>query len=80
VEWRGAATSAPPAGAHELQRVDAERLTELGEVLAGDKPGRSSEDEITLYKSTGHAAEDAVCARLVLDRAAREDIGTLVEI
>lgn len=80
VEWRGAATSAPPAGAHELQGVDPERLTELGEVLAGDKPGRSSEDEITLYKSTGHAAEDAVCARLVLDRAAREDIGTLVEI
>ena len=69
VEWRGAVTNAPPAGAHELQGLDPNSVTEVGEVLAGTKPGRTSRDEITLYKSTGHAVEDAATARLVYDRA-----------
>ena len=75
VEWRGAATNAPPAGAYELQGMDADKLTEVGEVLAGTRPGRTSEDEITVYKSTGHAVEDAATARLVYDRARAEGVG-----
>jgi ornithine cyclodeaminase/alanine dehydrogenase-like protein (mu-crystallin family) len=75
VEWRGAATNAPPAGASELQGIDASVLTEVGEVLAGTKPGRRSRDEITIYKSTGHAVEDAAAARLVYDRAKSEGAG-----
>lgn len=35
---------------------------EIGEVLAGAKPGRTSADEITLYKSLGHAAQDLAVA------------------
>jgi ornithine cyclodeaminase/alanine dehydrogenase-like protein (mu-crystallin family) len=75
VEWRGAATNPPPAGAAELQGVDAGTLTEVGEVLAGTKPGRISAHEITIYKSTGHAVEDAAAARLVYDRAKAEGAG-----
>jgi ornithine cyclodeaminase/alanine dehydrogenase-like protein (mu-crystallin family) len=75
VEWRGAATNPPPAGAIELQGLDEKRLTEVGEVLAGTKPGRQSGDEITIYKSTGHAVEDAAAARLVYDRAKAEGVG-----
>jgi len=75
VEWRGAVTNAPPAGAHELQGLDPESVTEIGEVLAGRKPGRQSRDEITLYKSTGHAVEDAATARLVYDRARDMGVG-----
>ncbi|MGD8494958.1 MAG: ornithine cyclodeaminase family protein [Gemmatimonadales bacterium] len=69
VEWRGAATEPPPAGAGELQGVDPETVTELGEVLAGCRPGRTSDEELTVYKSTGHAVEDVAAARLVVDRA-----------
>jgi ornithine cyclodeaminase/alanine dehydrogenase-like protein (mu-crystallin family) len=69
VEWRGAVTNPPPAGAHELQGMDPERVTELGEVIAKKKAGRRSPDELTLYKSTGHAVEDAATARIVYDRA-----------
>jgi ornithine cyclodeaminase/alanine dehydrogenase-like protein (mu-crystallin family) len=69
VEWRGAALNEPPAGAHELQGLDPSSITEVGEVLAGTRPGRTSEHEITVYKSTGHAVEDAATARLVYDRA-----------
>jgi ornithine cyclodeaminase/alanine dehydrogenase-like protein (mu-crystallin family) len=75
VEWRGAAANPPPAGAHELQGLDPESVTEVGEVLAGTRPGRRSPDELTLYKSTGHAVEDAAAARLVYDRAIKEGAG-----
>jgi ornithine cyclodeaminase/alanine dehydrogenase-like protein (mu-crystallin family) len=75
VEWRGAALNAPPAGAHELQGLDADAITEIGEVLAGTRPGRTSRDDITVYKSTGHAVEDAAAARLVYDRAKAEGVG-----
>jgi alanine dehydrogenase len=80
VEWRGAATNPPPAGAHELQGLDADSLTEVGEVLAGTRPGRVSEDEITVYKSTGHAVEDAATARLVYDRARAEGAGVTLPL
>jgi alanine dehydrogenase len=75
VEWRGAATNAPPAGAHELQGLDPNTITEVGEVLAGTKPGRTSEHDITAYKSTGHAVEDAATASLVYARALAEGAG-----
>jgi ornithine cyclodeaminase/alanine dehydrogenase-like protein (mu-crystallin family) len=75
VEWRGAVSNAPPAGATELQGIDPETVTEIGEVLQGSRPGRQSHDEITLYKSTGHAVEDAATARLVYDRAINERVG-----
>ena len=80
VEWRGAATNAPPAGAAELQGLDASGLTEVGEVLAGTRPGRVSAEEITIYKSTGHAVEDAAAARLVYDRAKAEGAGVLLQL
>lgn len=75
VEWRGSASTGPPAGAVELQGMDPASVTEVGEVLAGTRPGRRSQDEITLYKSTGHAVEDAATARLVYDRAIAEGAG-----
>ena len=71
----GAATNPPPAGAHDLQGLDPDSLTEVGEVLAGTRPGRADEGEITVYKSTGHAVEDAATARLVYDRARAEGAG-----
>jgi len=44
-------------------------FAELGEVVSGAKPGRESEDEITLYKSVGVAVEDIAAADLVYRRA-----------
>ncbi len=46
-----------------------EIFAELGEVVAGSKPGRETEDEITLYKSVGVAVEDLVAADLVYRKA-----------
>jgi alanine dehydrogenase len=44
-------------------------FAELGEVVAGSKPGRQSDDETTLYKSVGVAIEDIRSADLVYRRA-----------
>ena len=44
-------------------------FAELGEVIAGARPGRESADEITLYKSVGVAIEDVVAADLAFRRA-----------
>jgi ornithine cyclodeaminase/alanine dehydrogenase-like protein (mu-crystallin family) len=69
-----------PAGAHELQGLDPESAVELGEVLAGTREGRTSPDQITVYKSMGHAVEDAAAAGLVYRRARERAIGTEVEL
>jgi len=69
-----------PAGAHELQGLDPSGAVELGEILAGTHEGRSSPEQITVYKSTGHAVEDAAAAGLVYRRALEEGAGTEVEL
>jgi ornithine cyclodeaminase/alanine dehydrogenase-like protein (mu-crystallin family) len=43
-------------------------------------PGRTTEDEITLFKSVGFAIEDAAVARLAYDRALEKGIGTQIEV
>jgi ornithine cyclodeaminase/alanine dehydrogenase-like protein (mu-crystallin family) len=58
-----------PAGTHELSGLDPSLGVELGQILSGEHPGRTTEDEITVYKSMGHAVEDAAAAALVLERA-----------
>jgi alanine dehydrogenase len=69
-----------PAGAHELQSLDPESAVELGEVLAGTREGRTSREQITVYKSMGHAVEDAAAAGLVYRKAQEQGIGTEVEL
>jgi ornithine cyclodeaminase/alanine dehydrogenase-like protein (mu-crystallin family) len=70
----------PPAGTAELAGLDPSRAAELGEVVAGTAPGRQDPDEVTVYKSMGHAVEDAAAAGLVYRRAQREGAGQRVAI
>ena len=53
---------------------------EIGEVLAGTKPGRTSASEITLYKSVGIAIQDVATANLVYHKALERNVGTNVDI
>ena len=52
---------------------------ELGELLIGDKKGRVSADEITLFKSLGLAVEDLASAEYIYQQAKAKEIGTWVE-
>lgn len=42
---------------------------ELGEIVAGNKPGRTTEDEIIVFDSTGMALQDVAAAAIVYERA-----------
>jgi ornithine cyclodeaminase/alanine dehydrogenase-like protein (mu-crystallin family) len=48
---------------------------ELGEVASGTKPGRASDDEVTLFKSVGLAIQDLSAAARVLAEAKRMGLG-----
>jgi ornithine cyclodeaminase len=51
---------------------------ELGEILIGSGEGRRSDDELTIFKSLGLAAEDLASAEHVYARALAEGAGTSV--
>lgn len=52
---------------------------EVGEVLLGEKSGRESPDEITVYKAVGIAPLDLVVGQLVYTRALEKGLGTVVK-
>jgi alanine dehydrogenase len=87
VERRAAALAPGASGANDLTWAIRDGVipeshihTEIGEVVAGQKPGRISREDITLYKSVGVAVQDAAAARLVLDAALACGAGCEVEI
>jgi ornithine cyclodeaminase len=55
-------------------------VAEVGEVLDGLTPGRSSDREITIYKSLGIAAQDLAAATYVLRAAEQANVGTVVSL
>lgn len=52
---------------------------ELSEIVAGQKLGRTSHDEIIIFDSTGVAIEDAAAAALVYEKTRRAKIATRFE-
>jgi alanine dehydrogenase len=48
---------------------------ELGEVIAGIKPGRSSEDEVIIFDSTGTALQDVAASAVVYEKAHERSLG-----
>jgi ornithine cyclodeaminase/alanine dehydrogenase-like protein (mu-crystallin family) len=52
---------------------------EIGDVLVGAHPGRSSPDELTVFESLGLAVEDLAAAEYLLERARETGRGTKVE-
>ena len=53
---------------------------ELGDVLIGRKKGRTSRDEITIFKSLGIAIEDLASANFLYEQATSKNVGTAVEL
>ncbi|MEM2497649.1 MAG: hypothetical protein QXR81_04695, partial [Candidatus Nezhaarchaeales archaeon] len=53
---------------------------EIGQVVAGLKPGRTSNEEITVFCSTGLAVQDAVTAKLVYDKAKSRNLGVWMQL
>jgi ornithine cyclodeaminase/alanine dehydrogenase-like protein (mu-crystallin family) len=79
-EWEQASHGGELAGAVEAGLFGRERVTELGDVLAGVAPGRPGPEAVTLFDSTGLAIQDLAIAAAVLEawRAGRVAAETVV--
>ena len=55
------------------------RFPELGEIVAGLKPGRRSDGDITLADLTGTGVQDTAIATLARRLAAQKGLGTVIE-
>jgi ornithine cyclodeaminase len=53
---------------------------ELGEIVRGDRPGRETRDQITVFKSVGLAVQDAIAASAALNGARQAGLGVQVDL
>ena len=53
---------------------------ELGDLVLGRSPGRTSSEEITFFKSVGNAIQDVVVAARVLEEAEQNGLGWVAEL
>jgi len=67
-------------GVIESGRRHWEDFVELRDLAAGWKPGRTSAEDITLFKSQGLALEDVATGKLAYERALERGIGTRLEM
>lgn len=70
-----AAFEAPPAGCAELSEISPAHAATLGAVIAGRKPGRTTDTEITVYKAMGIGMEDMIAANLAYRSALHAGAG-----
>ncbi|MGY1636277.1 ornithine cyclodeaminase family protein [Geodermatophilus sp. SYSU D00742] len=81
VEDRHTAFTAYPVGTNDLTEplarglIAPDETAELGELVEGRRPGRTSPGQLTLYKSVGVAVQDTAAAALVYAAACRRGVG-----
>ncbi|MGK5111759.1 MULTISPECIES: ornithine cyclodeaminase family protein [unclassified Geodermatophilus] len=81
VEHRHTAFTPYPVGSNDLTEPAArgliapDEVAEIGELVEGRRPGRTSPGQLTLYKSVGVAVQDAAAAGLVYAAARRRGVG-----
>jgi alanine dehydrogenase len=87
VESRQTALAPFPAGTNDLLHPIRDGVitpdhvhAELGELVAGTRPGRTAPDQITLYKSVGVAVQDAAAAAIVLTAARLAGMGQEIDL
>jgi ornithine cyclodeaminase len=66
--------------AREKGRLHAGQLTEIGEVIAGLRPGRRAPDQVTLFESQGMAIQDLAVAAHLLKLASDRGVGAPLEL
>ena len=65
-------------GAGAVTRDDV--YAELGEIITGRKSGRTSDEEVFIFDSTGTALQDVAAAAVVYERARRAGVGVRLNL
>ncbi len=73
-DWEQASHAGDLAHAVEAGLLSREHVTELGAVLTGRAAGRRSDDEVTVFDSTGLAIQDLAIALAAYERAGELDL------
>ncbi|WP_224268819.1 ornithine cyclodeaminase family protein [Haloprofundus salinisoli] len=60
--------------------TEADIYAELGEVVAGEVPGREDDEEITLFDSGGTGIETVAAAYMLYEKARDEGLGTTIDL
>lgn len=60
--------------------TEADIIAEIGDVITGKSQGRISDDDITVYDTTGIALQDLLTSKLVLDIAEEKGLGVEVDL
>ncbi|MEJ2639234.1 MAG: hypothetical protein P8010_06635 [Desulfosarcinaceae bacterium] len=68
------------AEAGDIIAAEARISAEIGEILAGSRPGRRDDTEITFFKSVGIAAQDAAAAGAALAAAEAKGLGQVIKM
>ncbi|TML62915.1 MAG: ornithine cyclodeaminase family protein [Actinobacteria bacterium] len=76
-DWEQASHNGDLVHAVETGVIGRDDATELGAVLAGTAPGRRSDDDVTVFDSTGLAIQDLAIALAALERADELDLQQL---
>ena len=76
-DWEQASHNGELVHALEAGRLQRDDVTELGSVLAGDAEGRRSDDEVTVFDSTGLAIQDLAIALAAMEHAHQLKLPTI---
>jgi alanine dehydrogenase len=76
-DWEQASHNGDIVHAFEAGRLSREDVTELGAVLAGDVEGRRSDQEATVFDSTGLAIQDLAITLAALEHSTKLDLATV---
>jgi ornithine cyclodeaminase len=63
----------------EAALISQDGIPELGQIVAGDKPGRPSPDAITICDLTGTGAQDTAIATFAVTEARKRGLGTVIQ-
>ncbi len=78
-EWEQARHGGDLMRAVEAGLIQWDDVTQLGDVLAGMTRGRQSEDDITIFDSTGLAIQDLAIALAAIGHASELDL-TVIDL
>ncbi len=59
---------------------ESDLLGEMGEIILGNIKGRTSDNDITIFDSTGIALQDLITSKLALDLAEKKNLGISIKL
>lgn len=61
-------------------KLDWDKVDNIGDVVSGNKPGRTSDDEIIVYSVGGMPVEDVAWGKVIYDNAKKMGVGTSLNL